>query len=196
MLLVSVGACDLHEAEHAVVHEVRLYPANYEIGAGLAEDHGLDPVLRQRPRIDSPEHPIGRIIDKGHWRRRDHEVGVDVAGLRPVPIDNRLVESADDEVDCAPCLDLDHLGEQLVIVTGSVVWVGEPVQWGVRLPLAEADGGLLPPLAGKPSAERQAFLQGLHEIGYYDGRNIAIETDRPPGIVNRCRSSRPNLNSG
>jgi len=55
---------------------------------------------------------------------------------------------------------------------------------------------LLPPLAGKPSAERQAFLQGLHEIGYYDGRNIAIETDRPPGIVNCCRSSRPNLNSG
>ena len=34
---------------------------------------------------------------------------------------------------------------------------------------------LLPPLAEKPSAERAAFLQGLRELGYEEGRNIVIE---------------------
>src|SRR4029450_361005 len=33
---------------------------------------------------------------------------------------------------------------------------------------------LLPPLAEKPSAERQAFLEGLRELGYEEGRNIVI----------------------
>jgi putative ABC transport system substrate-binding protein len=33
---------------------------------------------------------------------------------------------------------------------------------------------LLPPLAEKPSAERQAFLSGLRELGYDEGRNIVI----------------------
>ena len=34
---------------------------------------------------------------------------------------------------------------------------------------------LLPPLAEKPSAERAAFLQGLRELGYEEGRNVVIE---------------------
>lgn len=34
---------------------------------------------------------------------------------------------------------------------------------------------LLPPLAEKPSAERQSFIQGLRELGYEEGRNVIIE---------------------
>jgi ABC-type uncharacterized transport system substrate-binding protein len=34
---------------------------------------------------------------------------------------------------------------------------------------------LLPPLAERPSAERQAFLQGLRELGYEESRNLVIE---------------------
>ena len=34
---------------------------------------------------------------------------------------------------------------------------------------------LLPPLAERPSVERQAFLQGLRDFGYDEGRNITIE---------------------
>jgi putative ABC transport system substrate-binding protein len=34
---------------------------------------------------------------------------------------------------------------------------------------------LLPPLAEKPSAERLAFLQGLRELGYDEGRNLVID---------------------
>lgn len=34
---------------------------------------------------------------------------------------------------------------------------------------------LLPPLAEKPSVERQAFLQGLRELGYEEGRTIVME---------------------
>jgi putative ABC transport system substrate-binding protein len=34
---------------------------------------------------------------------------------------------------------------------------------------------LLPPLAEKPTVERQALLEGLRELGYDDGRNVVIE---------------------
>src|SRR5262249_1745873 len=34
---------------------------------------------------------------------------------------------------------------------------------------------LMPPLAEKPSVERQAFLDGLRVLGYDEGRNISIE---------------------
>src|SRR5215813_4744338 len=34
---------------------------------------------------------------------------------------------------------------------------------------------LLPPLAEKPSVDRQAFLRGLRDLGYDEGRNITIE---------------------
>jgi len=34
---------------------------------------------------------------------------------------------------------------------------------------------MLPPLAEKPSAERQAFIQGLREVGYDKGHNVVIE---------------------
>jgi putative ABC transport system substrate-binding protein len=33
---------------------------------------------------------------------------------------------------------------------------------------------LLPPLAEKPSTERQAFLDGLRELGYEEGRNLVV----------------------
>jgi putative ABC transport system substrate-binding protein len=34
---------------------------------------------------------------------------------------------------------------------------------------------LLPPLGEKPSVERQAFLQGLRDLGYDEGRNLVID---------------------
>jgi len=47
---------------------------------------------------------------------------------------------------------------------------GQPTGKAVRIGYL-----LLPPLAEKPSVERQAFLQGLRELGYNEGRDIIIE---------------------
>src|SRR5215831_3820217 len=47
---------------------------------------------------------------------------------------------------------------------------GQPTGKAVRIGYL-----LLPPLAEKPSVERQAFLQGLRDLGYNEGRNIIIE---------------------
>ena len=34
---------------------------------------------------------------------------------------------------------------------------------------------VLSPLSDPPSAERQAFLDGLRELGYVEGRNVVID---------------------
>jgi len=66
--------------------------------------------------------------------------------------------------------------DRRAFILGSVAVLAAPLA-------AEAQAGkvarigylLLPPLAEKPSAERQAFLQGLRELGYDEGRNVIIE---------------------
>ena len=66
--------------------------------------------------------------------------------------------------------------DRRAFILGSVAVLAVPLA-------AEAQAGkvarigylLLPPLAEKPSAERQAFLQGLRELGYDEGRNVIIE---------------------
>jgi putative tryptophan/tyrosine transport system substrate-binding protein len=52
-----------------------------------------------------------------------------------------------------------------------VLWLVAVFSWKI----ARIGYLLLPPLAEKTSAERQAFLQGLRELGYDEGRNFVIE---------------------
>jgi putative ABC transport system substrate-binding protein len=62
---------------------------------------------------------------------------------------------------------------------------------------------LLPPLGEKPSVERQAFLQGLRDLGYDEGRNLVIDyrsaawtVDLLPDPAGRCRRGRRQLTGG
>src|SRR5437879_5861956 len=120
------------------------------------------------------------VSDQTWWvRARFQKARVDVARLRPSVVDGRLVESADDEVDGVSCLDLDLARNQNVLITGSIVWVREPVQWWVSLPLAEADRGLTVRAIGCHG--RRNHQRNQHEN---DGaalcRSAMLPASRPP----------------
>src|SRR5262249_62337313 len=66
-----------------------------------------------------------------------------------------------------------RIGVAVILVLSLLVALGAQAQPGAKA--ARIGYLLLPPLAEKPSAERQAFLQGLHELGYEEGRNVVIE---------------------
>ena len=66
-----------------------------------------------------------------------------------------------------------RIGVAVILVLSLLVALGAQAQPGAKA--ARIGYLLLPPLAEKPSAERQAFLQGLHELGYNEGREIVIE---------------------
>jgi len=66
-----------------------------------------------------------------------------------------------------------RIGLAVILVLSLLVALGAQAQPGAKA--VRIGYLLLPPLAEKPSVERQAFLQGLHELGYNDGRDIIIE---------------------
>jgi len=133
---------------------------DHEIGPRVWEIDGFNTVLYKRDftpvewlqaRIQSPIDAVRCISDEVHRRRRSRScrlsrnIGIDVLRLCLIAIHDRLVKSANDEVDRPTCLDFDGVRYQLVFVTESRCWIigGEPIQ---RLGTGEnrPQRGLLP----------------------------------------------------
>lgn len=140
-----------HETEHARF-EMDEDSADYQIFSWISEMHYLDPVRWLQARIQPPVNPPVRVGDQRRRRRRrltrreDGYGRVYIARLRPVVVDDHLVEAGDDEVDGAARLDLGHLGDYHVVVEKARVGgVREPVvpRRRQRHPRAKADGSIL-----------------------------------------------------
>ena len=122
---VSLLRQDLYEAIHAGL-EVRHDSADNQICSGVLKldyFHPIENVREERSGIQSSINSPIRIVDQ-RWQLRRAGKSSDlvgkahVAGLRPVVINNDLVQTRNDEVDCAASLDLWDLRNHHMRVEG------------------------------------------------------------------------------